>query len=44
MPNCNEDTVIWAFAKGFLQGYDLYADLIKYKLRTMEETIFKAFA
>lgn len=44
IPNCNQDTTRWPFAKGLLQGFDLYANMNKYKLRTMEETISRAFS
>lgn len=44
IPNCNSDIAIRAFVKGLLPGSDLYADLIKYEPKTMEESLSRAFA
>lgn len=38
--NYNQDTTIRAFDKGLLLGSDLYVNLIKYKPRVMEKSLF----
>ncbi|XP_057770923.1 uncharacterized protein LOC130990711 [Salvia miltiorrhiza] len=42
--NCNTQTAVTAFRKGLLPDSDLYKDLTKYRCRTMEDVLAKAWA
>ncbi|XP_056846391.1 uncharacterized protein LOC130497533 [Raphanus sativus] len=44
IPECNADTAISAFKRGLLPEGDLYKELIKYKCRTMEDVLSRAWA
>ncbi|XP_056843232.1 uncharacterized protein LOC130495754 [Raphanus sativus] len=43
-PQCNANTTISAFKRGLLPEGDLYKELIKYKCRTMEDVLSRAWA
>ncbi|XP_056853892.1 uncharacterized protein LOC130503230 [Raphanus sativus] len=44
IPECNADTAISAFKRGLLPEGDLYKELIKYKCKTMEDVLSRAWA
>ena len=44
IPECNADTAISAFKWGLLPEGDLYKELTKYKCRTMEDVLSRAWA
>ncbi|XP_056843221.1 uncharacterized protein LOC130495747 [Raphanus sativus] len=44
IPECNADTAISAFKRGLLPEGDLYKELTKYKCRTMEDVLSRAWA
>ncbi|XP_056854581.1 uncharacterized protein LOC130504029 [Raphanus sativus] len=44
IPECNADTAISAFKRGLLPEGDLYKEMIKYKCRTMEDVLSRAWA
>ncbi|XP_056864047.1 uncharacterized protein LOC130511190 [Raphanus sativus] len=44
IPECNADTAISAFKRGLRSEGDLYKGLIKYKCRTMEDVLSRAWA
>ncbi|XP_056854570.1 uncharacterized protein LOC130504015 [Raphanus sativus] len=44
IPECNADTAISAFKRGLLMEGELYKDLTKYKGRSMEDVLSRAWA